>query len=174
MVGKYRHSTYERKENTQSQSHHNIPINLSSLICQHISRLTSGITGPRRAIAGNHVNHRSRLRCMPLLGGIIHPPRLSPHDPAPSIRATAFVSVAMFRAVPLPSNARSTAAQSGLFATPFAHHTYATRLPTASTSGTHLFLTSCFSRPRSDWCQRSPKFPRFYHLIFPTSARSFL
>ena len=65
----------------------------------------------------------------------------------------------MFRAVPLRSSARSTAAQSGLFATPFAHQRYATRLPRASTSGAHRFLRSGFSRPRSNgtWGTRTSR-----------------
>ena len=65
----------------------------------------------------------------------------------------------MFRAVPVRSSARSTAAQIGLFATPFAHQRYATRLPRASASGAHRSLRSGFSRPRSEgtWGTRTSK-----------------
>src|SRR5262245_53983405 len=55
----------------------------------------------------------------------------------------------MFRAVPERSSARSTAVQTGLFATPFAHQRYATRRPRANASGAHRSLRRGLSRPRS-------------------------
>jgi len=56
----------------------------------------------------------------------------------------------MLRAVPDFASARSTSTHSLLSPTPFAHHRYATRFPSANASGPQRFLRSGLSRTWSD------------------------
>jgi hypothetical protein len=63
-------------------------------------------------------------------------------QPTVQTRALSLVIVAMFRAVPSRPSERSTAAQSGLFATPRVHQRYAARVPRPSASGVHRSFSS--------------------------------